>query len=156
MPAADLQSVSVPELSVIGSRAFVGEPASLSSAATAVAQQMSNKSPIITLTAPNLGVLGVDPTGYCPPLPSPVDRLAALVPLRPPIDASEIPTKLALRPNELMPPPRNPWVPLSLAPPSQQMLRLGYRFAGGGFEGGGSTDRGVATLQVPPASRTDH
>ena len=121
------------ELAVVGPRTFVGEPTALAEAARATAAQLAGRSPVVTVWAPDLAPLGIDQTGYGPPLPWPLDSAARLTPLRLPLPAASDGGRRAplvvppLKPGEIAPPPANPWVPTRFEQPTSPMARVAYR-----------------------------
>ena len=164
--ATDLQLEPTAELSVLGSRTYVGDPASLSAAANAAAKQLAARSPIITVYAEDLAPLGVNENSVSPALPAPLSPLARLTPLRFSISSAAAATQAsaALRPIDLQPPPSNPWVPSTFEPVASPMASVGFRLVRGGLVGddgvggdgadGGAAARpqlgsGLGTLQLP-------
>ena len=167
--ASDLRVETEAALSVRGPRAFVGTPTELSRAAQEAAQQLAARSPIITLWAADPRLLGVQEGGFSPPLPWPLDGVATLVPLIPPLVTP------LMAPEELLaasgsdgrrsgssdgggggggggggfdwqPPPLNSWVPTTTPNgfeiPSSLMVQVGYRVgasAEGDAQGASST-----------------
>lgn len=160
--AADLQLEPTAELSVLGSRTYVGSPASLSAAANAAAAQLAARSPIITVYAEQIAPLGVNENSVSPALPAPLNPLARLTPLRFSISSAAAATQAsgALRPIDLQPPPSNQWVPSTFEPVASPMASVGFRFVRGGLAGAsdgadGSAaadlqlNSGLGTLQLP-------
>lgn len=176
--STDLQSEPSAEFSVIGSREYIGEPAALARAASAAASQLAARSPIITVYSESLDTLGVESRsrkGLFPALPSPLDspQLPTLTPLRFSLAAALAALtsapyarySYALRPTDLLPPPSNPWVPLSIEPssPAALMPRRTYRIwrreldaatagataAGGGGRGGETSPPLLTAVQLP-------
>ena len=158
--ANDLQVEDNPELAVRAARTFVGDPSTLSAAASAVAKQLVARAPIVTVWTDDVAPLGVtgDPG---PPLPTPLGNAGTLIPLRAAPDGGVLTTESwarvyagTLRPSELQPPPPNEWVPSSFASGSEiasPMAKLGYRFASDGVRGvgDGRVGSGLGTLQLP-------
>ena len=154
--AYDLQNEPAPELAVEGARSFVGEPSVLAASVDAVAAQLARCSPVVTLWASDLAPLGVDPLASTPPLPAPLGEtgggaVARLAPLK-----LGVLSGLALRVEELNPPPPNKWVPSRFAPnPGPPMEQRSYRFrtpgarGGGGGGGGDGAESGVRVVQLP-------
>jgi hypothetical protein len=152
--ASDLQVETEAAWSVRGPRAFVGTPAELSRAAQEAAEQLAGRSPIITIWAADPRQLGVQEGGFSPPLPWPLDGVATLVPLIPPLVTPLMASEEMLAASgsdgrrtgssdgdsggggggggfDWQPPPRNPWVPTTtpngFEMPSSLMVQVGYR-----------------------------
>ena len=152
--ASDLQVETEAAWSVRGPRAFVGTPAELSRAAQEAAEQLAGRSPIITIWAADPRLLGVQEGGFSPPLPWPLDGVATLVPLIPPLVTPLMASEEMLAASgsdgrrtgssdgdsggggggggfDWQPPPRNPWVPTTtpngFEMPSSLMVQVGYR-----------------------------
>jgi hypothetical protein len=176
--ASDLQVETEAAWSVRGPRAFVGTPAELSRAAQEAAEQLAGRSPIITIWAADPRLLGVQEGGFSPPLPWPLDGVATLVPLIPPLVTPLMASEEMLAASgsdgdsggggggggfDWQPPPRNPWVPTTtpngFEMPSSLMVRVGYRVgasAEGDAQGASSStssgrrrSQGIGTLQLP-------
>ena len=148
--AYDLQNEHAPELAVAGARSFVGEPSVLAAAVDKVAAELARCSPVVTLWANDLAPLGVDPLASTPPLPAPLGEtgggaVARLTPLKLGVLGG-----LALRVEELTPPPPNKWVPTRFAPnPGPQMEPRSYLFrTPGARDGGGGSARESAESQL--------
>ena len=149
--ASDLQVETEAAWSVRGPRAFVGTPTELSRAAQEAAEQLAGRSPIITIWAADPRLLGVQEGGFSPPLPWPLDGVATLVPLIPPLVTPLMASEEMLAASgsdghrtgssdgdsgggggfDWQPPPRNPWVPTTtpngFEMPSSLMVQVGYR-----------------------------
>jgi hypothetical protein len=152
--ASDLQVETEAAWSVRGPRAFVGTPTELSRAAQEAAEQLASRSPIITIWAADPRLLGVQEGGFSPPLPWPLDGVATLVPLIPPLVTPLMASEEMLAASgsdghrtgssdgdsggggggggfDWQPPPRNPWVPTTtpngFEMPSSLMVQVGYR-----------------------------
>ena len=152
--ASDLQVETEAAWSVRGPRAFVGTPTELSRAAQEAAEQLASRSPIITIWAADPRLLGVQEGGFSPPLPWPLDGVATLVPLIPPLVTPLMAPEGMLAASgsdgrrtgssdgdsggggggggfDWQPPPRNPWVPTTtpngFEMPSSLMVQVGYR-----------------------------
>ena len=176
--ASDLQVETEAAWSVRGPRAFVGTPAELSRAAQEAAEQLAGRSPIITIWAADPRLLGVQEGGFSPPLPWPLDGVATLVPLIPPLVTPLMASEEMLAASgsdgdsggggggggfDWQPPPRNPWVPTTtpngFEMPSSLMVQVGYRVgasAEGDAQGASSStssgrrrSQGIGTLQLP-------
>ena len=152
--ASNLQVETEAAWSVRGPRAFVGTPAELSRAAQEAAEQLAGRSPIITIWAADPHLLDVQEGGFSPPLPWPLDGVATLVPLIPPLATPLMASEEMLAASgsdgrrtgssdgdsggggggggfDWQPPPLNPWVPTTtpngFEMPSSLMVQVGYR-----------------------------
>lgn len=127
--AADLQQEPSADWAVLAARSYIGTPEALAASASAAAAALAATSPVVTLWCRPEAMDSLDFDGRMPPpqLPSPLPSEAAqLRPLLLEVPLSAVP--LSLRPSELAPPPRNPWAPSVLAPPSALMESRGYRY----------------------------